>query len=93
MSITRTIMAGVKRRLIVPMSALTLAISIYAAGVDQPAYAVICQNSGAGGNPAGNDGGNPGNTACGLSANASGTSSSDTAIGNQQANSQGIQVS
>jgi hypothetical protein len=62
-------------------AALFLSVLLLADGLaSDPAFAVICQNAGAGAN-SGTDGGQGGNTACGADADASGTGSSNTAIG------------
>jgi hypothetical protein len=64
--------AKAKRRLWVSVSVLSLAVNFNATLSPRPAWAVISENFGAGGDPAGIDGGINTNTACGISANAAG---------------------
>src|SRR5262245_17574464 len=71
-----------KRPLYVSVSAFALAINFNTVIPPSPAWAVICENFGAGGDPAGIDGGDADNTACGVGSDASGTGL-NSAYGNE----------
>ena len=82
--------ATTRRQLLVGASVLALVAASDVVIPPRPAWAVICQNSGAGGN-SGNDGAVGLNTACGLNADATG-GAANTAIGNA-ANAKGTNSS
>lgn len=70
------------KRLCLLSAALILALGIDAAVAPKRAWAVVCNNGGAGADPAGDDGGSATNTACGEGADATGVGGLNTAIGN-----------
>jgi hypothetical protein len=79
---SRILFARLRRMSTLSLGAAAICLLVAMDAAVSPARAVVCNNGGAGSNPAGNDDGHSGATACGQGADAGGSSNPiNTAIG------------